>query len=210
MEELKPILRRLKSIENKQDLFDKRRLSRTQEVKERISKSCKEGGVGKWMVGRHPSVETLLKRIKSLTGRKNKKRWSEEARKRQSEHLIKLGICPPSALGKKRTAEFRKRVSNKLKGKQSYLWKGGITPINLAIRHSFEYEEWRKSVFERDNYTCQECGQIGGYLEADHIKPFSLYLDLRFELSNGRTLCKFCHLKIGWRGSTQQHGHRSI
>ena len=42
------------------------------------------------------------------------------------------------------------------------------------------------------------CGQVGGYLEADHIKPFSLYPELRFELSNGRTYCKPCHKIIGW------------
>lgn len=73
------------------------------------------------------------------------------------------------------------------------MWKGGITPINKAIRNSIEYEEWRTKVFERDLYTCQHCGEIGGYLEADHIKPFYLYADLRFDVSNGRTLCKPCH-----------------
>lgn len=30
-------------------------------------------------------------------------------------------------------------------------------------------------------------------------KPLSLYPDLRFELSNGRTLCKPCHEKHGWQ-----------
>lgn len=29
----------------------------------------------------------------------------------------------------------------------------------------------------------------------DHIKPFAYYPDLRFELSNGRTLCIDCHKK---------------
>jgi 5-methylcytosine-specific restriction endonuclease McrA len=78
-------------------------------------------------------------------------------------------------------------------GEANGRWKGGITPINHRIRGSKKYSEWRKSVFERDNYTCVFCGQRGGQLNADHIKPFSQFPELRFELSNGRTLCVPCH-----------------
>lgn len=37
-------------------------------------------------------------------------------------------------------------------------------------------EEWdaiRKTVFQRDNYTCTYCGQRGGKLECDHIIPIA-------------------------------------
>jgi hypothetical protein len=92
-------------------------------------------------------------------------------------------------------------VMNKLnprRGPLSSNWKGGITPINKIIRGSVEYIEWRKSVFERDNYTCVFCGARNGngrtvVLNADHIKPFATYPELRLELSNGRTLCRPCH-----------------
>lgn len=96
--------------------------------------------------------------------------------------------------------EFKKGIVIN-KGEKNGMWKGGITSINRLIRSSFEYEEWRKSVFERDLYTCQMCGGIGGYLEADHIKPFSLFPDLRFDLDNGRTLCKACHRKTDTWGN---------
>ena len=73
-------------------------------------------------------------------------------------------------------------------------WQGGITEINAQIRQSFEYKLWRKAVFERDNYTCIWCGDNkGGNLEADHIKPFAYYPELRFAIDNGRTLCENCH-----------------
>lgn len=81
-------------------------------------------------------------------------------------------------------------------------------PRTYAERHrtkhgSAEEREWRTRVFERDNWTCQECGAHGVRLNADHIKPFGTHPESRFELSNGRTLCEPCHRKTptyGWRG----------
>jgi len=89
-----------------------------------------------------------------------------------------------------------------LKGKKSpycgskhHLWKGGVTNKHEGIRKSAKYTEWRTQVFERDDYTCKECNKRGGDLQADHIKPFAYFIELRFELDNGRTLCKPCHYK---------------
>ena len=57
-----------------------------------------------------------------------------------------------------------------------------------------DYILWRTAVFMRDDYTCQECGQRGGRLEADHIKPWALYPELRYAIDNGRTFCRSCHM----------------
>lgn len=63
-------------------------------------------------------------------------------------------------------------------------------------RSTFEYIEWRKRVFSRDNFSCQICGNVGGKLNAHHIKRFADYPSLRFEVNNGITLCEMCHKKL--------------
>lgn len=70
------------------------------------------------------------------------------------------------------------------------------------LRSSTQNRVWATAVRERDNFTCQICGCHGHI--ADHIKKFSEYPELRFELSNGRTLCKRCHLKTDNYGNRKQ------
>jgi 5-methylcytosine-specific restriction endonuclease McrA len=66
--------------------------------------------------------------------------------------------------------------------------------LSRRIRSSAEYKVWRRAVFERDDYTCQMCQTRGGKLQADHIKAFALYPELRLDINNGRTLCLSCHV----------------
>ena len=35
----------------------------------------------------------------------------------------------------------------------------------------------QKQVFERDNYTCQMCGQYGGNLQVDHIQAWADFVE---------------------------------
>lgn len=100
-----------------------------------------------------------------------------------------------------KSAEFRRRISLAFRGANHPNWKGGATK-GRKDRNRKEYKEWRKSVFERDEYTCQDCGVKNkkglGHsvaLEADHIAPWVLYPESRYEVENGRTLCTFCHYK---------------
>lgn len=89
-------------------------------------------------------------------------------------------------------------------------YKDGKCGERLLIRASLRYKEWRKAVFQRDNYTCQECGdKKGGNLQADHIKSFALYPEYRFDVSNGRTLCRKCHKLTDNYGYTKQNAKRN-
>ena len=105
--------------------------------------------------------------------------------------------------GKSRSFEDRKKMSAGRKGltaKEKHpKWKGGISSKYAIIRSSFEYKEWRRNVFKRDRFTCIMCGHRSKRrddIQADHIKRFADFPELRFEISNGRTLCVPCHKRI--------------
>jgi len=101
-------------------------------------------------------------------------------------------------LGKKASIETRQKMriahlKRVAEGKHNN-YKGGISTENHRIRGSLEYKLWREAVFERDNWTCIWGGKAhGNKLNADHIKPFAYYPELRFAIDNGRTLCEACH-----------------
>jgi len=73
-------------------------------------------------------------------------------------------------------------------------WKRTVTSETEKERKSWKASEWRKAVFERDNYTCQCCeDDRGGNLQAHHVRNFSSNNALRFMPENGITLCRNCH-----------------
>ena|SRR3990167_2216282 len=110
--------------------------------------------------------------------------------------------------GKKLSFAHRKALSESHKGQVPWNYKGGIKLLYDQIRNSFEYREWRTAVYERDNYTCQVCGTKhlpkSGKLQANHIKQFAFYPELRFNLDNGQTLCIPCHKNTDTYGRWQQ------
>lgn len=64
-------------------------------------------------------------------------------------------------------------------------------------RSTTEYNQWRLAVFTRDGFACRQCG-IKTDIQAHHIVPWSKTKDrrdLRFDINNGITLCRPCHLK---------------
>lgn len=74
-------------------------------------------------------------------------------------------------------------------------------------RNSWQYKEWRRKVYERDGYTCQRCG-TNNNLHAHHIKLWSRYPALRFDLDNGLTLCDRCHYDWHKEHGTVYDGYR--
>lgn len=149
-----------------------------------------------WTISPEKEVERRAK-IKQ----NNAKYWLGKKRPELSKRRI--GKNNP-AYGKKHSLETRLKMSQThrkrletldLKGKQ-----------HERIRKSVEYKIWREQVFTRDNWTCQFCKKRGGSLDADHIKPFAYFPELRFDLNNGRTLCHPCHKSTPTYGSSSKLG----
>jgi len=78
--------------------------------------------------------------------------------------------------GKNHTEESKQIMSKshigQLREDNNPNWNGGITPLRKAIRESREMYEWKKKVFEKDDYTDWYTGLKGGPLEAHHIIRF--------------------------------------
>ena len=89
--------------------------------------------------------------------------------------------------------DYRKHYS----GEKSANWSGGVH--RDKHNSSYRYSDWRLKVYERDSFTCQECGQVGGKLNAHHLFEWSKFKSFRFELWNGITLCEKCHRKIHFK-----------
>ena len=140
-------------------------------------------------------------------------RKGEKMTKESREKMSKVKMGNKNALGYKHKKETKQKISKALtgrvvsdetrkkesllrKGEKHYNWKGGITNNNNKIRNSEEYRLWRKSCFERDNFTCQKTGVSGGKLIVHHINNFADFPELRFAIDNGITLSEEAHIRF--------------
>lgn len=161
----------------------------SQETKDKISKSKKGKKRPEITGSKHPLFgkhHTIEAREKIRVAKIGKVPWNKG----------KKGVTKAWNKGKRMSSELRKRFC----GENHWNWKGGISSESKRIRKSLEYRLWREAVFKRDFFTCVFCGVKNGdgkaiVLHADHIKPFSLFPELRFSIDNGRTLCVSCHKK---------------
>lgn len=103
-----------------------------------------------------------------------------------------------------------------MRGNKSHCWKGGKSTLTEQIRRCDQYKKWHADVFRRDGWTCQTCGLRGHGkdIEAHHIVPIktilqkvaikgisdeekyklAILLPELFDVNNGVTLCKACHV----------------
>lgn len=173
-------------------------MAHSEETKRKISENRKGKGLGK----RPP--EWCRNISLSLTGKKlsdsHKKSLSDShkgnpgywlGKKRSEADREKFRV---SHLGKSPSIEQRRKLSESVTRAKASM-RSPDSKDHDDIRKSLDYRLWRESVFKRDSWTCVLCSKKGVKIHADHIKPFAYFPELRFELTNGRTLCVPCHMK---------------
>lgn len=180
-------------------------------------------------LGKKLTPEQIAKIVAKTTGKKRtpetrlRMSLAQKGRKFTPEHVAKImaGRNKPEAKAKYKLSASKPRPH--MRGKNNPNWKdGGITrTIDKKLRMIAPYQDWRKSVYQKDDYTCQLCGDKGKKLNADHFPiPFSnivnrirkqygddeiynmIIKDAVFlDINNGRTLCESCHIQTDTYGS---------
>jgi 5-methylcytosine-specific restriction endonuclease McrA len=163
------------------------------------------------------SPVTILKWARRLGLRKTPEHWAEAQRRRMlgrrlsAETRAKISA---KAVGRAVSAETKAKIlQTKLrngtppKGEKHYKWRGGQTWQRFKDPR---YISWRSSVLERDGYTCRQCRRrckkYERGLAAHHVEPYATRPELRFEVSNGVTLCRTCHLTLHRPPSQAERG----
>jgi 5-methylcytosine-specific restriction endonuclease McrA len=85
--------------------------------------------------------------------------------------------------------ECTKQGQKRLSGERHPLFRADSRRNNRRGKHG----AWARAVISRDHATCQRCRATGIQLHAHHVKSFRSHPELRWELSNGLTLCHQCH-----------------
>ena len=125
-----------------------------------------------------------------VDGRTNKKYYCMDCKTKISGYRVKRCVrCQGIRLSKQLIKDGSRRG---IKNSNS---KGGFHRIRRP-RDCFDYKNWRRKVFERDDYTCIVCGNHGYRLDAHHIKSWKNNVELRYKVKNGKTLCVKCHKKL--------------
>lgn len=183
--------------------------TRTEEAKRNMSLARL---LRKEKLGYINSSETRLKISLTSKGRPSNRKGqkhTEEARRKMSVSL--KGRVSPNK-GKKYSSEFIAKMSlnrmgkptwNKglkcpqMSGEKNGMWIADRTKLKKKQeRNDSAYHEWRKNVWVRDNHQCRiKDSNCKGRIVAHHILGWSKYPELRYDVNNGITLCRYHHPK---------------
>jgi hypothetical protein len=141
------------------------------------------------------------------------------------EHKRKIG-APQKGKPKNFSAEGRKRMRESMRGKKPWnygmkgLNSGSDNPNCIADRSKVKtyekrigslYWTWRRLCLVRDNKQCKLLsGECSGKLEVHHIKRWSEHEHLRYDVSNGITLCHFHHPRTKEKENSMQDEFLSL
>ena len=147
-----------------------------------------------------PKGSKLTEEHKRKIGEANKNP-SEETRKKLSDaskgennyNYGKTGEKHPN-FGRHHTEEAKRKMTETHLGDKNCNWNPNLTDEDRQDQRKYTaYYEWRKSVYERDYFTCQKCFYKGKHINAHHIESYANNKYLRITVENGITFCVSCH-----------------
>jgi len=150
------------------------------------------------MYGKHHTKEARKKMSITRTGQP--KFFSKEHNKKISIALTgkiktkeQIEKQRKSLTGYKHTEEAKRNMSLAQRGEKGSNWQGGISKQSYPV-------DWtntlRRSIRERDHYTCQLCGELQG--DRAHAVHHIDYNKKNCNPINLITLCIRCHLKTNY------------
>lgn len=136
--------------------------------------------------------ENMKKRVGVLNPRFGKPLSEESKAKISASNLGKH-------IGFKHTEETKRKISKSSAGSNSHNWIADRSKLakltnGNEYRNSPAYKEWSRSVKNRDGWKCKiSNGDCSGKVVAHHILSWRDYVELRYEVNNGITLCRKHH-----------------
>lgn len=113
--------------------------------------------------------------------------------KKHTENTIKkMKINHKGTSGKKYSEESVERMS----GENNHRWIKDRNELKKSEdkRLDSAYMNWRRLVYKRDSFKCKiNNSDCISQVEAHHILPWRDYIELRYDVNNGITLCKHHH-----------------
>lgn len=117
--------------------------------------------------------------------------WTGKKLTQKHKQKIRVGVI------KAYTPEVKQKILLSLpRGEKHWYYKKDRTTLKTDRQHQFDsrYTCWMKEVKNRDSWKCRiSNGSCSGRLEAHHILSWSKFVELRYEINNGITLCHFHH-----------------
>ena len=98
--------------------------------------------------------------------------------------------------GAKISAGTKGKPKIKSRGPLNHNWKGGSTHYRRTEMGQVEYKIWRETIFKQDVYCCVICHADRGPIQAHHVRRWCDRPELRYDITNGVTLCQPCHDRI--------------
>lgn len=139
------------------------------------------------------------------TWAKKKKVVTEICEVCEKEYVIRR----PVLKGKSRfcSSECQHAWMNTFRGETHWNYKASVA-AEQRQRAWVDYREWKSEVLKKDNHTCQVCGISKSRLQAHHLDSWHANPGKRFDIGNGVSLCKKCHVNFhkayGARNNTKE------